>query len=66
MVTDATMDDKQAIVEAIESTHSLLEELEQALVGDLDVVQHPELQHGERDESYRCHTRTTERIQNDE
>lgn len=66
MVEDATMDDKQAIVEAIESTHSLLEELEQALTGDLDAVQHPELQHGERDESYRCHTPMTERIQNDE
>lgn len=58
---NATDDDKEAICEALDSTYDLLEELEEALAGDLDRVTHPMLQHGERDRSWRCYTPYEER-----
>lgn len=65
-VEDMTEADKQALYGAIASTYELLEELQLALIGELDRVQHPQLQHGQRDKSYKCHPTPVERkkIQN--
>lgn len=65
-VEELTDDDKRAIVEAFDSTYSLLDELEEALAGDLDRVRHPMLQHGERDGSWKCYTMYEERAKDNE
>jgi hypothetical protein len=40
---------KEALIEAIDSTYEILEELEEVLVGDKEVIEHPLLRHSYND-----------------